>query len=124
MSAIKLKSNPIKTVLVITVGLLIIYLFTKSQWLLFASVIIGSLGVLSNKLARMIDFVWMKLTWLLSKIIPNILLALVFYLFLTPIALISRIFGEKNQLGLKDIEKSMFKNIDKDIDPSSLENPW
>ena len=66
----------------------------------------------------------MKLAWVMSLIVPNILLSIVFYLFLTPIALISRIFGEKDQLGLKNSKDTMFKNTNKKFEPTSFENPW
>ena len=124
MSMLKIKSDPVKTVLVITVGMLIVYLLTKWQWSLYIALIIGVLGVLSDYFSKKIDYVWMKLAWVMSLIVPNILLSIVFYLFLTPIALISRIFGEKDQLGLKNRQDSMFKNTNKKFDPSSFENPW
>ena len=124
MSTLKIKSDPIKTVLVITVGMLIIYIITKQQWSLYTALIIGILGVFSNFIARKIDWVWMKLTWILSLIVPNIILSIVFYLFLTPIALISRLFGERDQLRLKNRHDSMFKSTNKKFDPSSFENPW
>ena len=124
MSTLKIKSDPVKTVLVITVGMLVIYIITKQQWSLYTALVIGILGVFSNYIAQKIDWVWMKLAWIMSLIVPNIILSVVFYLFLTPIALISRIFGEKDQLGLKNNKDSMFKNTNKKFDPSSFENPW
>ena len=124
MSAIKIKSDPVKTVLVITVGFLVVFVIAKWQWALYTALVVGILGVLSEYIAKKIDFVWMKLTWVLSLIIPNILLTLVFYLFLTPIALLSRIFGEKNQLGLKNNQNSMFKGSNKKFEPESFEKTW
>ena len=124
MSAVKMKSDPVKTVLVITVGMLVVYMFTKWQWALYVSLIIGILGVFSSFMAGKIEWVWMKLTWVLSKIIPNVLLSAIFYLFLTPIALLSRIFGEKDQLGLKNDKDSMFKKHKKTFDPESFEKTW
>ena len=124
MSTLKIKSDPVKTVLVITVGMLVIYIITKQQWSLYTALVIGILGVFSNYIAQKIDWVWMKLAWIMSLIVPNIILSVVFYLFLTPIALISRIFGEKDQLKLKNRQDSMFKNTNKKFDPSSFKNPW
>ena len=124
MSMLKIKSDPVKTVLVITVGMLVVYLLTNWQWSLYTALIIGILGVLSDYFAKKIDYLWMKLAWVLSLIVPNILLSIVFYLFLTPIALISRIFGEKDQLGLKNNKDTLFKNSNKKFDPTSFENPW
>lgn len=120
----KNKTEPIKTVLIITVGMLIIYLITKWKWSINVSIIVGVLGLLSNYFAEKIDFLWMKLAWLLSLIIPNILLAIIFYLFLTPIALLSRVFGEKNQLTLKNTNQSLFKDKNKQYDKLIFEKPW
>jgi len=66
----------------------------------------------------------MKLAWVLSLIIPNILLSSIFFLFLFPIALLSRLFGKKDPLMLKNPEKSVFRNQEKKFDKSSFENPW
>jgi len=124
MSKLNIKSDPVKTVLVITVGFLVVYIIAKWQWALYTALIVGVLGVFSNYIAQKIDWVWMKLTWVLSLIVPNILLSTVFYLFLTPIALLSRIVGEKDQLRLKNNQESIFKNTNKKFDPKSFENPW
>jgi len=119
-----MKSNPVKTVLVITVGMLVVYMFTKWQWALYVSLIIGILGVFSSFMAGKIEWVWMKLTWVLSKIIPNVLLSVIFYLFLTPIALLSRVFGQKDQLNLKNNKTSLFNDNKKKFTPDSFEKTW
>jgi hypothetical protein len=117
-------ANPVKTVLIITLGFLIVYWVTKWRWAIAVSVIIGVLGLLSGHLAKWIDLLWMKLTWILGLIIPNILLTIIFYFFLTPIALLSKVFGNKNQLTLKNTDRSLFKDRKKDFDKVSFEKPW
>lgn len=124
MNIKSIKSEPIKTVLVITVGMMVVYLITKLQWVLYISVSVGILGVLSDYLAKKIDYVWMKLTWILSLIMPNILLSIIFYIFLTPVALLSRVFGEKNPLLLKNTSSTLFKDSNKKFDKASFEKPW
>jgi predicted ferric reductase len=118
------KTDPIKTVLVITVGMLIVFALTQWKWAFNAAVIIGLLGLISSFLAKQIDYLWMKLAWVLSLIVPNILLSVIFYLLLTPIALLSRLFGEKNQLNLKNKTDSLFKDYNKEFDKPSFEKPW
>ena len=118
------KTDPIKTVLVITVGMLIVFALTQWKWAFNAAVTIGLLGLISSFLAKQIDYLWMKLAWVLSLIVPNILLSVIFYLLLTPIALLSRLFGEKNQLNLKNKTDSLFKNYNKEFDKPSFEKPW
>jgi len=109
-----------KTVLVIVIGLVFVYFVTQCKIWLTAAFAIGLLGCLSNRCAAIIDFLWMKLAALLGLIVPNILLALVFYLFLTPIALLSRL-GKKDALMLKNKYPTMFKVYDRKFDKSYFE---
>jgi hypothetical protein len=120
----KKKSNPSKTVLVIVCGFLVIYLALHQDWALKVALITGIAAALSDYLAEKIDWLWMKLTWLLSLIVPNILLSVIFFLFLTPIALISRLFKKKDPLFLKSSAGSLFKDTNKSFDKSTFENPW
>ena len=124
MNSKQTNSDPVKTVLVITVGFLIVYLVTKWPWAIKVSVLIGLPGLVSEYLAKKIDFFWMKLTRVLSLIIPNILLTIIFYFFLTPLALLSKLFGNKNQLTLKNTERSLFNEHNNDFDKASFEKPW
>ena len=64
----KAKSEPVKTVLTITLGFIILFVVTKWKWALTVSVFIGLAGLLSTYLANKIDFLWMKLSYLLSLI--------------------------------------------------------
>lgn len=130
MSTKDLKFDPVKTVLIITVGFLMIYLViwkrsgVQHEWLLYVAAFVGLGGFLSGFVADKINWLWMKLTWVLSLIVPNILMSLVFYLILFPFALISRVFGKKDTLNLQNRSDSVFKDYNKDFDPKSFENPW
>jgi ABC-type dipeptide/oligopeptide/nickel transport system permease subunit len=119
-----MKSNPAKTVLTISVGFLIVYVSTKMKWALTVSLLVGLIGVLSGYLSEKIEFVWMKLTWVLSKIVPNLLLGFIFYVFLFPIAVISRLFGAKDPMQLKNSTDSVFRDHKKDFTKATFENPW
>lgn len=118
------KANYAQTVLVIVLGFLVLHLVFEVDWALRVALIVGILGLLSNQLAKLIHVVWMKLTWLLSLIVPNILLSLVFFIVLTPIAWASRIFGEKNQLQLKNSNSTLFRETNKSFDKASFEKTW
>ena len=124
MNNSKIKTDSTKTVLVITVGFLLIFLITNSKLALNISIFIGISGAASQYLADKINYSWSKLTWILSLIIPNILLTVIFYLFLTPIALLSRLLGEKNQLNLNNTVPSLFKPYNKKFYKASFEKPW
>jgi hypothetical protein len=120
----KIKSDPKTTLLVITLGMVVVYVVTRMNWALIAALAVGIGGLLSGFLAEKIDWLWMKLTYVLSLIVPNILLSLVFYVFLTPIAILSRIFGKSNPLDLKNTAPSLFKDHSGKMDKASFEKPW
>ena len=102
MNSIENKLKAKSTILVIVVGFIIIYAYSKNFNFLKVSIIIGLLGVISDKASLFIDKIWFKISHILSLIIPNILLGLIFYLILFPIALLSRLFGNKDPLSLKN----------------------
>ena len=118
--------------LVITTGFLVIFVITKLHWALIAhspsyirlSLSIGLIGVLSTFLSKQIDFLWNKLAWVLSLIVPNILLALIFYLFLFPMAVLSKLFGKNNTIKLKNNSDSVFITSNKEFDKATFEKSW
>jgi len=120
----KNKDNSIKTVLVISVGFSIMYVLFDYKWSLNTAIIIGVLGIISNNISNAIDYLWLKLAKVLSFIVPNILLSLVFYLILFPIATLSRIFGNKNALQLKNSTDSLWLIRNNQIEKASFEKMW
>jgi len=118
-------SNPIQTMLVICVGFMIIYLVSNWQPAIYISLIAGLIGIFSAYLSRKIEIGWMKLAWVLSFIVPNIILTLVFYLILFPVSLLSKLFQRnKNPLQLKNNCNSMFIERNKTFDAADFKNPW
>jgi len=124
MNRIENKLKAKSTTLVIVVGFIIIYAYSKNFNFLNVSIIIGLLGVISDKASLLIDKIWFKISHILSLIIPNILLGLIFYLILFPIALLSRLFGNKDALMLINNKESFFKNRIQKFKITSFENPW
>ena len=120
----KLKSDPVKTCLTISVGFLVVYLITKAQWPLTVALVVGLIGMLSGFLAKKVDWLWMQLARALSFVVPNILLSAVFYLFLFPVALLARLFGKSDPLLLKNSKSSTYKAENKVFEKESFENPW
>jgi len=65
----------------------------------------------------------MKLAYVMGLIVPNILLCLIFYLFLFPISLIYRQFN-KDSLMLSKMHKTYFIEVNKESDKNSFEKIW
>jgi ABC-type microcin C transport system permease subunit YejE len=116
--------NPIWSVVVICIAFAIIYLNTKNQLALGASLTVAILGSSFSKIRYGINYVWMKIAWVLSLIIPNVLLTIVFYTILFPTSLLRKIISNKDPLNLKDTKSTLFKNVDKLYTKESFENPW
>jgi len=120
----KLNFDPVKTILTITVGFLVVYLITSWTWAITTSLVIGLIGLFSTKLSELVNFLWMKLTIVLSYIIPTVIMAIIYYLILVPIALLSRIIKRDDEMFLNSGHKSTFVDINRKIDADSLEKMW
>ncbi len=120
----KIKSDPTKTMLTISMGFLVVYLIFRDDWALFTSIGIGLTGIFSTYLSKLIEKLWFKLAWLLSLIVPNILLTSIFYCILFPIAMLQRILAKSDTLRLKNSSSSTFTTCNKEYDKKSFENPW
>jgi hypothetical protein len=116
------KTNPKSTVLVISMGFLVIYLFTAISAFLYIAVAVGILGIFDST-SKIIDKLWMGLAKVLGYIIPNILLALIFYLILFPLALISKI-NQKDPLLLSPNHDTYWVPDEKIPDKKSFEKTW
>jgi len=111
------------TVLVISMGFLVLYLLFSWTWAIWVALATGVTGALSGHAARLIETGWMKLGHLLGLIIPNILLGAVFYLVLLPVALLSRISG-KDPLRLSSRYDSYFFDVNREYDRKGFEKTW
>ncbi len=121
---LKEQKEPFKTILTISTGFLIIYFFTNWTIALWVAIGVSIAGLFSAFLRILIIELWFKLAWVLSLIIPNILLAAIFFFILTPIAFLYKWFGDKDALMLSNDKQSTYKNIDRVFDKTYFEKPW
>ncbi|MBM3414124.1 MAG: hypothetical protein FJY16_04215 [Bacteroidetes bacterium] len=124
MTSQRTTRQQIQTILVILLALLIGWKGTSSLAFFYAAVILSAVVLVSARAMIAVDFIWMKLTWVLSLIIPRIILSLLFYFFLTPLALLSRIFGNTDPLQLKRPSGTMFQIEAPLSGPRSFEKMW
>jgi hypothetical protein len=120
----KMKSNPAKTALTISMGFLLIFWFSQMKWALLVSLIIGIVAILSEALSRYIELLWMKLAYVLSLIVPNIVLGVIFFAFLLPLSLLSKVFRKEDVLKLKNKFDSVYSVKNKEYDKAHFENMW
>ena len=113
-----------KSTLTIVIGFILISNYYNYKPLFIVALIIGLIAVFSEKANDKIIWAWNKLAEILGLIMPNVLLSIVFYLFLTPLAWLNRIDRKKNPLQLRNNLDSTFISKRKEFSKVSLEKIW
>lgn len=75
-----------------------------NSYFLIASTIFLILGLINSKILSPLNKLWIKFGEILGAVIAPIVMAIVYFIFLTPVSLIVRVFG-KDLLGLKFFKK-------------------
>ena len=110
-------------------GFLIVFLILEkrgwehARYILIGVTILGVLFLLSNTLGSFIVKWWFKLAEGMGWVMSRVILSSIFFLFLFPIALLSRI-SAKNPLGLKKEKGSAFAERNHTYTKKDLENIW
>ena len=124
---IKIGSNRSFGIVFFVVFLLIsIYLFLKDGdirlWSLIISIIFLFLGLLNSNVLSPLNKLWFRFGLLLGKIISPIIMGIIFFLVVTPIAIIMRLF-KKDILNLEFKENNTYW-IDKTGPKSKMKNQF
>ena len=124
---IKIGSNRSFGIVFFVVFLLIsIYPFLKDGdirlWSLIISIIFLFLGLLNSNVLSPLNKLWFRFGLLLGKIISPIIMGLIFFLVVTPIAIIMRLF-KKDILNLEFKENNTYW-IDKTGPKSKMKNQF
>jgi hypothetical protein len=117
------REKNLETMLVITVGLLVLHVIFKTKALLIASLVIGLIGVFSDFLSEKVNWAWTKFAEVLGRINATILLSAIFFLFLTPIAFLFKL-TKKDNLKLKAQKGTVYEERDHLYTAKDLENVW
>ena len=120
----KIKQNPSKTLLTICIGFTFIFLITNQFIFVYIVIILGLLGIFSDFLSLQIEKIWFKFAELLGYFVPNIFLTLIYFFFLFPISLFSKVFTSRDLLKLKDTGSSTYVIREKKYKKSDFINPW
>lgn len=117
-------SKSIQSVFVICIALLVLSINTNSTTPVYLCLLIGISGLVSKYITDKIHWAWMKFAWVLSLVFPPIIMGVLFYLFLTPIAKLSSLFSKKDNLQLKRPQGSTFIDREKDFEKADFLKTW
>ena len=120
------REKNLETLLVITAGLLVLYYIFESKYFILAAAIVSVGGLMFPFLAKGIHWFWYKLAMVLGYINSRILLSLIFFIFLMPVAWLAKLFS-KDALQLKKKtadNDSYYVDRDYAYEKKDLENVW
>jgi hypothetical protein len=115
----------LETMGVLCAAALVFGLVLKIQALLYVALALLLTGLFIKKLAALITRIWLKFAEVLGSINTRIILSVIFFVILTPIALVYRMI-HGDFMGLKRREKAVtyFSEREHAYSPGDLTNPW
>jgi hypothetical protein len=121
--------NPYKaleTLAVLALACLAAGLFFDVQALLVAALILLFAGLFLKRLSMRIAEIWLRFAGLIGAVNSRIILTLIFYMVLTPLALVYRLFhGDFMKIRrLDDPGRSYWSRRDHQYNPRDLGNVW
>lgn len=119
----KFSKNKYEVPLSIVLFLLIVFVISKQISFVYAALIVGVLSMLSDWIAQKITFVWQKIMKIVGFVNSHVLLSIIFFVVLTPIAFLFKIF-KGDVLKLKKNDLTYYKERDHLYTKADLENPW
>ena len=127
MSDVKISSNSSFGIVFFVVFLLIAFYPLTNQadiriWSVIVSLIFLSLGLLNSKLLTPLNKIWFKFGIFLGKIVSPLIMGLIFFAVVTPIAFLMRIL-KKNLLNLKFSKNNSYW-IEKSGPKSKMKNQF
>lgn len=119
------KAKEKETILTLCTALIIIFLISKGKniYLLESAAVLGFIGMFSDFLSAKIHWAWMKLAEAMGFVMNKVILGIVFYIFLTPIALLSKLTGKKTFEKNKQAQ-TFYVERNHTYSSSDLEKPW
>ncbi len=116
-------NTPYEALLAIVTALVLVYWFTELRIFLNIALVLALAGLLVKAVARGVDWLWQKLTGALGWVSSRLLLGAVFFLFLTPIAWLYRLFTG-DPLKLRRQKDSYFFVREQEYEGKDLRHPW
>lgn len=114
----------VKAQLVIVTGLVVLYFITKSIYFLYGAAAVGVLSLAIPAVGNGIVWLWFKIAEVLGRINGAIILSVLFFVFLLPIAFLYRL-TKNNLLSLKRTQGgSVYQERNHLFKKEDLENTW
>ncbi|HBA61878.1 MAG TPA: hypothetical protein DCZ92_13910 [Elusimicrobia bacterium] len=120
------RTETLKTLNVLAAAALAVYFLAERQWLLYTAFALLLLNLADNPPARWLAAGWMKFAEILGAVNSRIILWLIFFFILTPVAFFYRLFNKQAAAHFTaDPGGSLFEDIPADAcSKESFEKTW
>ncbi|MEQ8191475.1 MAG: SxtJ family membrane protein [Candidatus Eremiobacterota bacterium] len=115
----------VKTLNIISLACLVIYFIFNSRWLIFISLFLMFLNITGGRIPYFIAKGWMKFSSFIGNVNSRIILSVIFYLVLTPVAVLYRIFNRDavNYFKVRN-DSTYYKDVDTVFKKENFEKIW
>ena len=117
------RSKALESVLVISLALLVAYLTYKNTLFIYLAAGLMLLSVLSKSFTIGVGKLWFGFSHYFGMVMNTIIMGFIFFLILTPLAFLQRIFG-KNGLKKSTSKDSYFIKRNHLFTLKDIEKPW
>ena len=117
------KDKSLETLLVLTGAMVLLFWIYNKKIFLLLALLLVVIGVASPYVSKKISWLWLKFSEVIGYVMSKVMLSIIFFVFLVPLAFISRIF-RKDVLGLKKKETSYYSERNHLYKGKDLENMW
>ena len=117
------RSSPFETLAAFLLLSIILFLLFEKAWLLYLGGSIGLIGLLIKQFTTILHTYWFFLIKYVGMVVNTVLLSTIFFLLLTPIAILYRLTN-KRKLMSKSEKESYFITRNHEFESKDLSNTW
>jgi hypothetical protein len=117
------KSKQMESVIVLVLGLIVLYLVKRREVFLVAAIGLGILSLLVPAMARAVHWGWSGLSFLLGEISGRLVLTVVYFVVLMPLALMARM-TRRPAIRRRAGGNTYFKERNHRYNKEDLIHPW
>jgi len=119
------KEQELKTMIVLSLAWLILFIIFKLKVFLFLTALFLLFALFGGKPSYLIAKEWLKFADIIGRFNTKVIIFITYYLFITPFAVIYRLFNKKQVKDFFDKkEPSYFKDVNKKYEKKDLEQLW
>ncbi len=119
------KTETLKTIAVLSAALIGAYLIFGASWLVWAALLLLIGGVFETRITTSLARYWLKFAMVLGNVNSKIILAVIYFAVLTPVAFLFRIFNRPLVDHFRANKRSSYFDVlNKTYQKSDFEKMW